>query len=380
LRIKKIAIIGSRGYPHVYSGYETFVKETFELLSEKYDVHVYCHRNLFNDKPAKVNGITLHYLPTINHKTLNQLSNSFLSTLHALFKGYDVILYVNTANGPFGLITKLFGIKTAIITDGLEWLRPKWDGIGAKYFLWASKIATKVFDVLISDSKEMRKIYLEKFGVDSVVIAYGAHLRYSNTDHKIMKFGLEKDSYYLVVGRLIPDNNADLVVNGFKKASTGKKLVVVGDVPYKDEYADRIKSEASDKIFFTGYVYDQELLMELYANAYSYIHGHEFGGTNPTLLKALAYGCSILALDTPFSREVLRDEDFGTYFDKDPDSFAKAVNRLDSEPERVKRQKDNSRERIKNTYTWEKIADQYDHLFQKMIMGKLDKTTYHQIK
>lgn len=364
----KIAIIGSRGYPYVYSGYETFVKETFELLTDKYDIHVYCHRHLFDDKPSKVNDIKLHYIPTIKHKALGQLSNSFLSTLHALlFQRFDVILYVNTANGPFGLLTKMFGVKSAIITDGLEWLRPKWEGIGAKYFLWASKFATKVFDVLIADSEEMRKIYLEKFGVESEVIAYGAHERYSNTDDKIRQFGIEKNEYYLVVGRLIPDNNADLVVEGFKRANTDKKLVVVGDVPYKDEYADKIKAEASDKIIFTGYVYDQELLMELYANAYVYVHGHEFGGTNPTLLKALAYGCSILALDTNFSREVLLDEKFGTYFIKNPDIFAKAVSRLDSEPDRVETQKKHSRERIRNMYTWDKIAEQYDKLFQKMV-------------
>jgi glycosyltransferase involved in cell wall biosynthesis len=364
----KIAIIGSRGYPYVYSGYETFVKETFELLSDKHDIHVYCHRHLFEDKPFEVNDIKLHYIPTIKHKALGQLSNSFLSTLHALlFNRFDVILYVNTANGPFGLLTKIFGVKSAIITDGLEWLRPKWEGVGAKYFLWASKFAAKVFDVLIADSEEMRRIYLEKFGVESEVIAYGAHERYSNTDEKIKKFNLEKNSYYLVVGRLIPDNNSDLVVEGFKKASTDKKLVIVGDVPYKDEYADRIKSEASDKIIFTGYVYDQDLLMELYANAYVYIHGHEYGGTNPTLLKALAYGCSILALDTPFSREVLKGEEFGTYFEKNPNSFAKAVNRLDSEPLRVKKQKKHSRKRIRNTYTWDRIAKQYEQLFKKMI-------------
>src|SRR5690606_12047925 len=136
----KIAIIGSRGYPYVYSGYETFVKETFELLSSKYEIHVYCHKHLFADRPAEVNGIKLHYIPTVKHKALSQLSNGFLSTLHALIFGkYDIILYVNTANGPFGLLTKLFRIKSAINTDGLEWLRPKWKGLGSKYFLWASK-------------------------------------------------------------------------------------------------------------------------------------------------------------------------------------------------------------------------------------------------
>lgn len=367
----KIAVIGSRGYPYVYSGYETFVRETFELLSEKYEVHVYCHGYLFDEKPKEVNGIKLHYIPIIKGKGLGQLSNSFLSTLHAIFVGrYDAILYVNTANGPFGIITKIFGQKTAIITDGLEWLRPKWKGFGAKYFYWASKLSTKVFDVLISDSAEMKRIYQDEFNVDSVVIAYGANSKTSTSAGKIEQFGLKKNEYYLVVGRLIPDNNADIIVEGFKQCDSKKKLLVIGDVPYADEYADRIKSEASDRIIFPGYVYDQELLMELYANAYVYVHGHEYGGTNPTLLKALAYGCSILALDTQFSREVLLDEKHGSYFKKNPASFADAVAKLDTEAEKVENQKSISRDRISANYTWEKIANQYDELFSKMTINK----------
>lgn len=363
----RIAIIGSRGYPYIYSGYETFVKETFERLSDEIYIHVYCHSYLFDSKPKTVNNISLHYIPTLKQKGLGQLSNSLLSTLHAIFFGnYDVILYVNTANGPFGFLTKLFGVKTAIITDGLEWKRPKWKGFGAIYFKWASKISTKVFDVLISDSKEMRRIYLDLFNADSEVIAYGAKVRSSESQEAIKEFNLVKDEYYLIVGRLIPDNNADLIVDGFKLSNTEKKLVIVGDVPYKDDYADSIKSQASDRIICAGYIYDQNLLMELYANAYVYIHGHEYGGTNPTLLKALAYGCSILALDTPFSREVLVDEKYGTYFKKNPESFAKCIAKLDQEPERVSEQKINARSRIEQNYTWEKIANQYKELFFKM--------------
>lgn len=377
--MKKIAIIGSRGYPYVYSGYETFVKETFELLSDKYDVHVYCHSHLFKEKPSVVNNIKLHYTFGLNHKVLSQLVYSFSATIHALlFNRYDVILYVNTANGPFGFFTKLFGVPSAIITDGLEWLRPKWSGTGAKYFYWASKYSTKVFDVLISDSKEMRRIYLEKFNADSIVIEYGAHLKESKGQKDIVALGLEKNDYYLIVGRLVPDNNADIIVEGFEKAKTKKKLVVVGDVPYKDDYADKIKSHASDKIIFTGYVTDQNLLMELYSNAYVYIHGHEFGGTNPTLLKALAYGCSILALDTGFSREVLDDEKFGSYFKKESSALSVAVEKLDTEQDRVLVQQANSRNRIANFYTWNRIANEYDKLFNNMILSgfKANAKTY----
>ncbi|NND01098.1 MAG: glycosyltransferase [Gammaproteobacteria bacterium] len=364
----KIAIIGSRGYPYVYSGYETFVRETFELLTDRYEVHVYCHAPLFDEKPDIVNGINLHYVPAINTKSLNQLSNSFLATLHALiFCRYDVILYVNTANGPFGLLTRLMRVKTAIITDGLEWLRPKWQGMGAKYFYFASKLSTRVFDVLISDSTEMQKIYQSEFDAESVVIEYGAHLKYSTKPEMLEQFGLEPDDYYLVVARLVPDNNADIIVEGFAQANISKKLVVVGDVPYQDDYSIRVKSLAAENILFTGYVYDQEVLQELYTNSYVYIHGHEHGGTNPTLLKALAYGCSILALDTRFSREVLKNEQHGTYFDKSAESLSAGVKKLELEPTTVAAQKEKSRERISERYTWSRIADEYHKLFKKMV-------------
>ena len=132
----KIAIIGSRGYPFVYSGYETLIKELSERLVAKKgcEVTVYCHRNLFKEKPALVNGIKLVYVPTIESKSFSQLIHSFLSMCHAVTSDADVIFAVNAANGPFGLISKIFRKPTAINVDGLEWLRPKWKGIGAKYF------------------------------------------------------------------------------------------------------------------------------------------------------------------------------------------------------------------------------------------------------
>ncbi|WP_258102677.1 glycosyltransferase [Marinoscillum sp. MHG1-6] len=364
----KIAIIGSRGYPYVYSGYETFVKETFELLKEKHEIHVYAHRHLYTERPKEVNGIHIHYIPTVDTKALSQLSNSFLATLHALlFLRFDIILYVNTANGPFGLLTKLFRKRTAIITDGLEWQRPKWKGFGARYFYWASRLSTKVFDQLISDSEEMRRIYLEEFNKDSVVIEYGAHLKESRQADRLESIGIIPREYYLIVGRLIPDNNADLIVEAFSKTSSKKKLVIVGDVPYEDEYARNIKSFASDKIIFTGYVKDQELLMELYSNAYIYVHGHEYGGTNPTLLKALAYGCCILALDTPFSREVLLDDKHGFYFQKKIQSIVDQVAFLDNQEGMIEEKRVISRSRITEKYTWERIAQEYDHLFKGLV-------------
>ena len=155
-----ISIIGTRGYPYVYSGYETFVKQLSErLVLKDCNVTIYCHKGLFEKRPKEIKGIKLVYIPTIETKILSQPIHSFLSIIHACFLRPDVILVVNSANGPFGLLTKLFRIPTAINVDGLEWLRPKWKGLGSIYFKWASKMATLFYDQIINDSDEMRKVY-----------------------------------------------------------------------------------------------------------------------------------------------------------------------------------------------------------------------------
>jgi glycosyltransferase involved in cell wall biosynthesis len=364
----KIAIIGSRGYPYVYSGYETFVAELAPRLREKgHKVTVYCHKALFTHRPSSVNGINLCYVPSIEHKNLSQFAHSLLSTVHALFTNLDVILYVNSANGPFGLLTKVFGKRTAINVDGLEWLRPKWRGVGAKYFRIASYLATKLFDVVISDSNRMAEVYRKEFNSPSVMIAYGADIGRSSEPHLVEQFGLKPGEYYLIVGRLIPDNNADFIVRAFKRASTSKQLVVVGEVPYRDRYAKSIRLTKDARIILPGYVRDSDVLRELYCNCFVYIHGHEFGGTNPALLKALAYGCCVFALDTPFNREVLAQEKHGIFFSKEDVSFLDGLAFIEGNDSFVADKRNTARNRIAECYTWELITDQYENLFEKMM-------------
>ena len=223
----KIAIIGSRGYPYVYSGYETLIKELSERLVEKgCEVTVYCHRSLFKEKPALVNGIKLVYVPTIETKSLSQFIHSFLSMCHAVVSDVDVIFAVNAANGPFGLISKIFRKPTAINVDGLEWLRPKWKGLGAIYFKIAARLSTILFDQIINDSEEMRKVYLNIFKKESVVIAYGATTKKSEDPSLIQQWLIKPKEYYLVVGRMIPDNNADIIMKGFLASNSTKKWLL----------------------------------------------------------------------------------------------------------------------------------------------------------
>jgi glycosyltransferase involved in cell wall biosynthesis len=366
-----IAIIGTRGYPYVYSGYETFAKELAErLVAKGIRVKIYCHRNLFQTYPPKVNGIELVYVPTLETKIWSQFIHSFLSMLHACFSRTDVILAVNAANGPWGLIARLFGKPACINVDGVEWERPKWKGLGAKYFYCAAWMATRFYRIIITDAEAMRQVYLQQFHTDSRVIAYGANLRYPSKPELINNYGLLPGSYYLIVGRLIPDNNADLLIQGYLEAASGKKLVIVGDVPYKDAYADQLKGMANQNILFLGYVTDSDVLAELYHHCFAYLHGHAFGGTNPTLLKALAYGCAILAIDTPFSREMLSDGRYGKLFRAKAGDIATLMQHCEAEPDELTTLRERSREGLGIKYNWDEVTNAYLAVLNELNQGR----------
>jgi glycosyltransferase involved in cell wall biosynthesis len=363
-----IAIIGSRGYPIVYSGYETFVKEVSErLVQQNIGVRVYCQKHLFSTGPKNVNGVDLVYVPTVQTKSLNQLVHSFFSMLHACFSRVDVILVVNAANGPFGLISLLAQKKTLINVDGLEWLRPKWKGLGQVYFKFAARLATLFYNTIITDAEAMRQVYLSTFNTDSTVIAYGANIRHAKNPELINRFGLQPNEYFLIVGRLIPDNNSDILLEGYLQANTHKKLVIVGDVPYQDAYAQRMKAHASDQVLFLGYVTDSEVLAELYHQSYAYLHGHEYGGTNPTMLKAMAYGTAILALDTVFNKEMLENGEFGWFFQKTPASVALYLQQAENNPQSVETLKAKARNGITQKYNWDEVTKAYVTVFKALI-------------
>jgi glycosyltransferase involved in cell wall biosynthesis len=361
----RIAIIGSRGFPYVYSGYETLVSElATRLVARGHEVLVYCRSSLFSSRPPNVQGVRLVYLPSLESKSLGTLTHGLLSTLDVVRRRMDAVLYVNSANGPFGAITRLFRTRTAINVDGLEWLRPKWRGLGGRYFHFSSWLSTRLFDAVVTDAEAMADVYRKEFRSPSTVIAYGARLARSETPERLKEFGLSSRGYYLIVGRLIPDNNADVIVRGFEQSATKRRLVIVGDVPYKDAYAERVRMTTDSRIQFVGYVRDQALLRELYCHSYAYLHGHEFGGTNPALLKALGFGSAVLALETPFSREVLSGDRHGRYFSKSPGGVTAALGWAEANPEALQGMRETSRRRIEEAYTWEGIVDRYEALFK----------------
>ena len=356
----KISIIGSRGYPYVYSGYETLVKNIGErMVAKGVQVTVYCHSYLFDEKPKQHYGIQLIYIPTIKSKSLSQPIHSFLAFWHAAFSNADVVLVLNVSNGPFGIITRLFKKPTLINVDGLEWLRPKWKGIGASYFKWSAKMAVKLMDLIVTDAIAMQTIYKKEFNADSVVITYGADSNKGASENLLNKWQLHSQDYYLIVGRMIPDNNSDIIIEGFINSSSTKKMVIVGDVPYQDAYATKIKSYQDDRLVFTGYITNGDELASLYKYCYAYMHGHEFGGTNPTLLKAMANACAIGAIDTIFSREVLQNDSFGTYFKKNITSLIIWFQWAESNPAKLTQLRAIVSKGLNVKYDWELVTDLY---------------------
>lgn len=361
----KIAIIGSRGYPIVYSGYETLITSLCKELKDDFEITVYCHGHLFVEKPDQVNGIKLIYTEGRKGKSIAQFSNSYLAFRDTKKHDYDVIFVVNAANGIFGFFKFFRKAKFIINVDGLEWLRPKWKGLGAKFFKFSAWLACKWYHTIVTDADAMQAIYLETFKRDSVVIEYGAYIPEKVSNQGLSDWNLISEDYFLIVGRLIPDNNADLILRSFIKSKSKKKLVIVGDVPYEDEYAIMIKQlAASDsRVIMTGYVTNQETLMALYQGCYYYFHGHEFGGTNPTILKALAYGCPILAIDTVFSKEVLDNYKYGIPFSKKGDLLTNQINTIDQLENKRVELKTIGVIRINERYTWTRIAKLYQDLF-----------------
>jgi len=367
----KISIIGSRGYPYVYSGYETLVKNIGErMVTGGAQVTVYCHSYLFDQKPKELNGIHLKYIPTIKSKSLSQPIHSFLAFWHAAFSNADVVLVLNVSNGPFGIITRLFKKPTLINVDGLEWKRPKWKGFGAIYFKWAAKMAVRFMDLIVTDAVAMQTIYKNEFNTDSVVITYGADSNKGASESLLNKWQLQSQDYYLIVGRMIPDNNSDIIIEGFINSSSTKKLVIVGDVPYQDAYATKIKSYQDDRLVFTGYITNGDELASLYKYCFAYMHGHEFGGTNPTLLKAMANGCAIGAIDTVFSREVLQNDQFGTYFKKDIYALSNWFQWAEANPEKLSALRLIVSNGLNEKYDWDLVTDLYLYHLKALVNKK----------
>ncbi len=358
----KIAIIGTRGIPARYGGFETCAQElSLRLVEKGHKVIIYCRNTNSPDKPEEFKGVKLIHLPSIKTKITDTFSHTFFSMIHVLFQRVDVILVFNAANSPLCIIPRLFGKKIAINVDGLEWQRKKWGKVARRYYQFAEYTATKVCHKIISDSKTIQKYYLERYKVKSTFIPYGANIEVSSNPEIIKEYNLIKDGYFFVVTRLEPENNTDLTVKAFEQVKTDKNLVIIGGVSYKSRFVEELKKTKDKRIIFLPPVYVPEHLRELFCNAYAYVHGNEVGGTNPALLSALGYGNCVLSLNVPYNAEVVNDA--AIRYEKSTEDLRAKMQYFIDNPDVVLKYRKKAVTRIKEAeYIWERVTDDYEKL------------------
>lgn len=360
-----IALIGTRGIPANYGGFETCVEELGKrLVLHGHQVTVYCRNSYYSDKITDYFGMNLVYLPNIRIKSLDTLSHTFLSVFHSLFKSYDVLMIFNAANSPALFLPRIFGKKIAINTDGLEWKRGKWGKLAKQYYKFSEWLSTKLADRVVADSIGIQDYYRVTYGIETTYIAYGSDISVSKNPKLLNSLGLMPEDYFLQITRFEPENNPLLTIQAYKRIKSDKKLIIVGGVPYESDYYRQILAEADNNVILPGYIYDKDMLNELWCNCFAYIHGNEVGGTNPALLQTMGSGCFTIAIDVPFSHDVLCDG--GIYYKKCPIDLSRQMIWALEHMSELDQYKTKAIQRIKTEYTWDKVTDGYEQLFNEM--------------
>ena len=364
----KIALVGTRGAPGRYGGFETAVEEVGRrLVTRGHDVVVYCRNP--NQVLTTYEGMRLVNLPAWRHKHFETLSHTALSAAHLVAHRVDVAVVFNAANAPFIPVIKAARIPVALHVDGLEWRRAKWGPVGKRYYKANEWIGVRVADALIADAVGIQDYYRERYGADSVFIPYGAPILRELSSHRLAELDLEPRGYHLLVARLEPENNAHVAIRGYSSSAARQPLVVVGGVRYPGEYVRGLQETAARdaRVRMVGSVYDDELLDQLYAHSLSYLHGHSVGGTNPSLLRAMGAAAPVLAYDVNFNREVLGDAGL---FWTTPGDVGTAVERLEADPAAARTMGVNGQSRAEQHYIWDDVAARYEALCASLVRRK----------
>ncbi len=365
LRPPRIALLGSRGIPARYGGYETLMEElATRLVARGFDVTVYCRSHFTRRGLASHRGVRLRILPTLRTKHLDTPVHTLLSCLDALGRGFDAALVVNSANALFLPLLRIRRIPVALNVDGIEKQRAKWGRLGRAVYSLSERLATHLPDELVTDAEVIRRYYEERHGAASTVIAYGVEPRPLPAGETLARLGLESRRYILYVSRFEPENNPHRVAEAYRRVGGDLPLVMVGGAPYAGSFIRGFTQGADPRILFPGAIYGDGY-RELLSHALAYVQATEVGGTHPALVEALGYGNCIVANDTPEHREVAADS--ALYFRvEEPDSLARAIERVVADPAGAAALREAAAERGRALYSWERITDQYVELFERL--------------
>ena len=359
-----VAFCGTRGVPALYGGFETAVDEISRRFVDRgYETVVFCRESSRGERPKLHEGRRLVYVKGSAVRTLDTFVSAFETGWHLLRhrKEYAHVFWFNNANLPGILLTLLAFIPVSVNTDGLEWRRAKWRGPFKAYYFFSSFLVSVLCRRLVSDSRAIQSYYKRTFRKGSEFIPYGIPRTPTVAPEKeseiLRRYGLTPGRYFLQITRLEPDNLPLDTVRAFGEAGLaedGMDLLVVG-YQQKTPYAEEVKAASGrDGIRVADAVYDPEVLAVLRKNCFCYVHGNSVGGTNPALLEAMASCPRVLAIEGPFSREVLGDT--GSFFE--PGSMARDLREVLGRPD----MSEAMRAHVRSGYQWDAVAEGYMRL------------------
>lgn len=366
----RIAILGTRGVPGNYGGFETFAEEFgARLVRRGHRVTVYCRTgNGPDDRLESHRGMRLVHLPAIRHKYTETISHTVVSALHAVLGRYDIVYVCNSANAPICYVPWLRGQKTVLNVDGLEWRRQKWGRIARAYYRFAARLAARMPIEVVTDAEVIRRYYAEVLKRPTRCFGYGTDLyERGYLAERLEAFELEPDRYILYVSRMEPENNALLVVQAYAKVDTDLPLVMVGDAPYAQEYIGRVKAAADDRVRFLGFRFGDDY-HALQANARIYVQATEVGGTHPALVEAMGHQNAVVAHDVVEHREVVADA--GRYFERqDAGHLASVMTELLTDEARIAELRARAAARVRDHYGWDAVTAEYERYFEDLVHG-----------
>ena len=356
----RIALLGTRGIPASYGGFETFAEElSTRLAARGHQVTVYCRER--HPQPV-YRGVRLRYLPTIRHKYFDTLAHTLLSTLHLLAHRVDVALYCNGANAVITWLPRLFGMPVALYVDGIERLRKKWNRLAKAWYLISEWLATFCPTEVITDARTIQDYYRTRYGKVSTFIPYGAELGKVDGTATLARLGLESGRYFLYVSRMEPENHPLEMRQAFERVATPVKLALVGDAPYAQDYIAQVRDTRDFRVVIPGAIYGDGY-RELESHCLAYIHATEVGGTHPALIEAMGRGALVLYRNTPENAEVAGDA--GIPFE--PDELASKLRMVLALPEAERAQYHaRAMERVRQRYSWDAVTDAYEKLLERL--------------
>ncbi len=366
----KIGILGTRGIPARYGGFETLAEElSARLAARGHDVTVYTRSRYAEPGLREWRGAKVRVLPTIPTKYLDTVAHGFLSGLDAAFERFDAVLVCNAINALSCFLPRVSGSTRIVLNvDGLERHRRKWNAVGQLAYRISEKLSTIVPDAVVSDARVIRDYYRERYGFESHFIPYGGDLPEPAGRDTLERLGLAAEAYVLYVSRLEPENNADAVVRAYRDVPGEMPLVVVGDAPYAADYIARVRAEADPRVRFPGAIYG-EGYRQLLAHAAVYVHATEVGGTHPALVEALGYGRVVAYNATPENEEVAGG--VGVPFDaRQPGTLSQVLATLLNDPASASVWKERAKARVNERYRWEDVVSRYEAvLFGRVLDG-----------